>query len=175
MDTEGFAGLDEHANHDNKIFLFSLLLSSFYIYNSVGNIDENALQSLSLIIELAKEIQIKTKGVETDPEELAQYFPTFLWVVRDFALRLIDTAGNPITSKDYLENALQQQKGLNDSIEARNRIRRLFKTFFKERDCCTMVRPLEDEKELQKLDELSDDKLRSEFLEQMKNVKKRIF
>lgn len=48
--------MDENVNHDSRIFLFSLLLSSFFVYNSVGNIDENALNSLSLIINLAKDI-----------------------------------------------------------------------------------------------------------------------
>ena len=56
MDTEGFGGVKEGINHDTRIFLFSLLLSSLFIYNSVGNIDENALQSLSLVLNLAKEI-----------------------------------------------------------------------------------------------------------------------
>jgi len=39
IDTEGFGGMDENANHDSRIFLFSLLLSSYFIYNSVGSID----------------------------------------------------------------------------------------------------------------------------------------
>ena len=56
IDTEGFGGMDESVNHDSRIFLFSLLLSSFFIYNSTGNIDENALNNLSLIINLAKDI-----------------------------------------------------------------------------------------------------------------------
>lgn len=56
VDTEGFGGMDENVNHDSRIFLFSLLLSSFFIYNSQGSIDENALNSLSLIINLAKDI-----------------------------------------------------------------------------------------------------------------------
>ena len=56
IDTEGFGGMDENVNHDSRIFLFSLLLSSYFIYNSVGNIDENALNNLSLIINLAKDI-----------------------------------------------------------------------------------------------------------------------
>jgi hypothetical protein len=56
IDTEGFGGMDENVNHDSRIFLFSLLCSSFFIYNSVGNIDENALNNLSLIINLAKDI-----------------------------------------------------------------------------------------------------------------------
>jgi len=56
IDSEGFAGVDESSNHDSRIFLFALLLSSYFIYNSQGNIDESALQNLSLIINLAKEI-----------------------------------------------------------------------------------------------------------------------
>lgn len=43
VDTEGIGGLDEDVNHDNKIFAIALLLSSFFIYNSIGSIDENAL------------------------------------------------------------------------------------------------------------------------------------
>lgn len=62
IDTEGFGGMDENANHDSKIFLFSLLLSSFFIYNSVGSIDENALNTLNLVINLAKDIQSKTNN-----------------------------------------------------------------------------------------------------------------
>lgn len=54
IDTEGFGGMDENVNHDTRIFLFSLLLSSFFIYNSVGNIDEGALNTLNLIVNLAK-------------------------------------------------------------------------------------------------------------------------
>jgi hypothetical protein len=56
-----------------------------------------------------------------------------------------------ITSKEYFENALQQQKGSSDNVETKNRIRRLIKHFFKDRDCYTLVRPVEEEKELQKL------------------------
>lgn len=177
VDTEGFAGLDENATHDTRIFIFSLLLSSFFIYNSVGNIDESALNNLTLIINLAKEIQVKSGDSNSSEEsnELAQYFPAFLWVVRDFALKLVDPTGNPISSKDYLETALRSQKGVSDAIESKNRIRRNFTHFFRDRDCCTMVRPLENEKDLQKLDSLSDADMRPEFVEQINSVRKRIF
>lgn len=73
----------------------ALLLSSYFIYNSMGTIDENALQNLSLIVNLSKQLQIKnSKAEEADPDEVAKYFPSFLWVVRDFSLRLLDTYGN---------------------------------------------------------------------------------
>jgi hypothetical protein len=78
IDTEGFAGTDENINHDSRIILFSLLLSSYFIYNNVGNIDETALNGLSLIINMAKDIQVKSGGKpDYDP---SLYFPSFLWV-----------------------------------------------------------------------------------------------
>jgi hypothetical protein len=96
----------------------ALLLSSFFIYNSVGTIDESALNNLSLIINLSKELQIKSELLEDcDPEEIQKLFPSFLWIVRDFSLRLIDTQDNVITPRQYLENALMQQKGSSDGIE----------------------------------------------------------
>lgn len=58
IDCEGFGGIDEHNNHDNKIFLFAMLLASYLVYNSQGSIDEQALGSLSLIINLAKELRL---------------------------------------------------------------------------------------------------------------------
>jgi len=67
-----------------------LLLSSTFIYNSIGTIDENALNNLQLIINLSQELQIKSELLEeTEPEEVQKYFPSFLWVVRDFSLRLL--------------------------------------------------------------------------------------
>lgn len=36
MDTEGFGGTEENLNHDSKITLLALLISSFFIYNGVG-------------------------------------------------------------------------------------------------------------------------------------------
>ena len=35
----------------------AMLLSSYFIYNSVGKIDEQAVQSLSLVISLSKMLQ----------------------------------------------------------------------------------------------------------------------
>ena len=115
----------------------------------MGTIDENALQNLSLIVNLSKQLQIKNaNSEEADPEEIAKYFPSFMWIVRDFSLKLLDQYGNNINSKDYLEKALKEQKGSSDTIEKKNRIRRMIVNFFKERDCFTMVRPMEEEKDL---------------------------
>lgn len=175
MDCEGFGGMDENENHDTRIFLFAILLSSYFIYNSLGSIDENALSTLSLVINLAKDIRSKmsSKGGGAD-QGVAENFPSLLWVVRDFTLRMEDDKGNQITSKQYLENALSDVKGLSEAAENKNRIRRLLRYFFKERDCLTMVRPVELERDLQKLDTLPEKYLRPQFIDQMNIARAKI-
>lgn len=71
-----------------------MLLSSYFIYNSQGSIDEKALQSLNFIIQLTKLLQ---KGGDKEMRNIMSCFPSFLWLVRDFALRLEDNMGRPIT------------------------------------------------------------------------------
>jgi hypothetical protein len=134
IDSEGIGALNEDANHDTRIFLLALLLSSYFIYNSMGTIDETALQNISVIVNLSKEIQIKERELTTDTDEIPKYFPSFLWVVRDFTLRLVNNIGDQINSKEYLEKALELQKGASDAIENKNKIRRMIKHFFNDRD-----------------------------------------
>ena len=63
----------------------ALLLSSYFIYNSVGSIDEKAVQNLSLVVNLSKLLQ---KGNNKEMQDIINCFPSFMWLVRDFALRL---------------------------------------------------------------------------------------
>ena len=177
IDTEGLGAYDEELNHDSKIFLISILISSLFIFNSFGTIDENAINSLSFVLNLSKTIKLKSSFKEDNKDELAQYFPCFLWLLRDFSLRLVDKNGKNITEKQYLENALENIKGgeNNEIIKEKNRVRSLIRTYFPERDCFVMVRPVEEEKNLQKLQHLPDEQLRVEFLEQAKNFRNKVF
>ena len=174
LDSEGIGALDQDSDHDTRIFAMAVLISSYFIYNSVGSIDETALQNLSLVVNLTKHIHIKSQQHEVDSADYAMYFPSFLWVVRDFALKLVDSEGEIITPKEYLEKALQPQKGFSDSVEDKNRIRRLLKEFFKDRDCCTLIRPTIKEDQLQRLEEMEFDDLRLEFVEQVVQLRKKI-
>lgn len=175
IDSEGLGAVDQDSNHDCRIFALVLLISSMFIYNSIGTIDENAISNLSLVVNLTKHIHVKSKNEDLDNEEYANYFPSFLWVLRDFTLQLVDHDGEQISSTQYLENSLTPQKGFSDEIEEKNRIRRLIQTFFKERDCFTMIRPLTDEENLHVLDQTDIEKLRPEFIEQVLDLRKRVF
>lgn len=56
VDSEGIGAFNEDQNHDTKILILALLLSSYFVYNSMGSIDENALQNLSDIVNLSNNI-----------------------------------------------------------------------------------------------------------------------
>ena len=180
IDTEGLGAYDEEINHDSKIFLISILISSLFIYNSFGTIDEVALNNLSLILNLSKSLKLRNNSnvlnsKESDDKEMAKYFPSLLWLLRDFALKLEDSDGNVITAKQYLENALMEQKGSTQSIEEKNLVRKMIKTYFNERDCFPMVRPVENENDLQNLMNLADNKIRPEFIKQSNMLKNKIY
>lgn len=54
LDTQGFGGIDSSDNIDYQIFMMAILLSSTMIYNSIGMIDEQTLNGLSMVIEVSK-------------------------------------------------------------------------------------------------------------------------
>lgn len=147
MDTEGLGSTSRSSTHDSRIFAIALLLSSYFIYNSRGVIDGQALEDLSLVASLTHVIQSKSSG-ETDENASSttnSFFPIFVWVLRDFTLKLEDEKGKKINSNQYLENCLKPQTGFSDAIASKNQIRRLVTDSFRERECVTLVRPAEDE------------------------------
>ena len=184
IDTEGLASAfeDRNENIDIIIFCLSVLLSSLFIYNSMKNIDESAIESLALVLNFAKKIQSKFNSLN----DYANNFPSFLWVLRDFALELIDEKGKEISTKQYMENALKEQninnisnneynKNILEEINKKNEIRKIIKLFFKERDCYTLIRPVHDEKKLKIIDQIPQEQLRPEFLSQMNLLVQKIF
>ena len=277
----GMSATGSSAEHDARVFALATLLCSVLVYNSVGAIDEEAIQSLTFIANLTKHIQLRsgagaaesavvagaaleasaaadeggggggasskrarggaaasatlqsvaggeehyvgemraaarTKraaakraaavrlreearrsagvrrvggggggGGGTDEEEedggggaeereVSAFFPTFLWVLRDFSLALLDDDGAALSSREYLEACLEPQSGFSSDVQARNRTRRVLTAFFKERDCVTLVRPLDDEAGLQGMGALPLDRLRPEFREQLAAVRERL-
>ncbi|XP_001347247.1 Guanylate nucleotide binding protein (macronuclear) [Paramecium tetraurelia strain d4-2] len=175
VDSEGTGALnDSDVNHDTRIFALAVLLASSFVYNSVGAIDEGALESLSFVVNLTKFIQLRSNE-EPDSEEYGEFMPQFFWVLRDFSLQLLDNNGDTLTSHQYLERSLQEQPGFCDRVEEKNRIRRLLRTFFPERECFTLVRPVNNESQLQQLQYQDLKQLRPEFYEQAISLRKMLF
>jgi hypothetical protein len=189
LDTEGIGGTKSSSEYDTRIFSLAVLLCSTLIYNSLGSIDETAVSNLSFVANLSQHVQVKAnQGADGDgsggdgdgdsaataADALASFFPSFMWVIRDFALELVDEDYNDISEQDYLENCLKQKDGFSSDVLEKNRIRKSLTNFFRQRDCATIVRPIDDEAKLHQIDEQPYEALRPAFRTQMEGMRKRV-
>jgi hypothetical protein len=152
---------------------FSSLLSLTMSLCSV--IDGQALEDLSLVASLTQVIQSKSNKSATgapleDDSSPNQAFPIFVWVLRDFTLKLEDDQGKKITSNQYLDHCLKPQAGFSDAVVSKNQTRRLISESFRERECVTLVRPAEDENILRNLSQYPLEDLRPEFAKQVPSL-----
>ena len=157
LDAEGLNSTERSTNTDTKLFALSLLLSSLFIYNSRGHITETSIEDLSVVVNLTQHIHIK----KTDKEsglDFHKYFPTFFWVLRDFALDL-----QKKSPREYLEDNLKPQIAMNEESMRKNSIRQTIAGFFLERDCFTLVRPVNDESKIAHIEDMKYEELRPEF------------
>ena len=109
-----------------------------------------------------------------DDNDLVQYMPKFMWTVRDFTLQLVDEENNEITQKQYLERALVDFPEIQGAENDRNEVKRNLRKYFPDRNCCTMVRPVVNENNLQSLDKINMEDLRPDFVEQVLGLRKTV-
>jgi len=170
LDTEGLGSSGRTTTCDMQIFTLCILLSSLFIYNSMGAVDEMAIDDLHLVLQVAKHLHAKShEPVQAKSEGVL--FPSLLWVLRDFHLRLVDARDRPITPQQYLENALAPIAGQ----EKRNEIRAVIKSVFTDRDCAAMVRPVLEEEDLRHVERLPFASLRPQFRKQVDEFTQRVY
>ncbi|KAH0722139.1 hypothetical protein KY289_005183 [Solanum tuberosum] len=162
LDTEGIDAYDQTGTYSTQIFSLAVLLSSMFVYNQMGGIDEAALDRLSLVTEMTRHIRVRASGGRASASELGQFSPVFVWLLRDFYLDLVED-NRRITPRDYLELALRPVQGGGKDVAAKNEIRDSIRALFPDRECFPLVRPLSNENELQRLDQIPLENMRPEF------------
>ncbi|KAM7500756.1 hypothetical protein LguiA_025170 [Lonicera macranthoides] len=174
LDSEGIDAYDQTGTYSTQIFSLAVLLSSMFVYNQMGGIDEAALDRLSLVTQMTKHIRVRAAGEKTTASELGQFSPIFVWLLRDFYLELVED-NRRITPRDYLELALRPVQGGPRDVAAKNEIRESIRALFPDRECFTLVRPSSNEKDLQRLDQIPLKELRSEFINGLDTFTKFVF
>ena len=176
LDSEGLASLDQDEQHDAQIFCLALLLSSFFILNTQGVIDEAAIDRLYVVGEITKRVCVasskdeKDEIMEKEEEALSEHFPPFMWLLRDFHLSL-ERGGRTLSTSEYLEQSLSNRLAKQGRrSEERNDTRRAVRSLFRRRQCFTMVRPALDEEGLRNASGLNDEHLRPEFVQQLESL-----
>jgi hypothetical protein len=165
FDTEGLDSTDVSQEHDNKIFVLNLLLSSLFLYNTKNVIDRKAIKQLAVMSNLAKYINSKIN----DQNEIQINLPDFIWVIRDFFLE-----NTQLTPKNYLDEQLKLESNPknDEQIKEINFIRDSVKNSFKSLNCCLLPTPIESglngksyDETLRNLDNVSWNSLREDFRE----------
>uniref|UniRef100_A0A8C7JAW4 Guanylate-binding protein 1 n=1 Tax=Oncorhynchus kisutch TaxID=8019 RepID=A0A8C7JAW4_ONCKI len=167
LDTEGLGDVEKgDSKNDAWIFSLAILLSSTLVYNSRGTIDNDAVEKLQYVNELTEMIKVKSS---TDNEEegegtqFVQFFPNFVWTVRDFTLKL-EIDGREITPDQYLENSLQLKKGTSKKINDYNLPRECIRNFFPSRKCFVFPSPTTPDN-MHRLDSMDEAELSERFRE----------
>ncbi|XP_066499374.1 guanylate-binding protein 1-like [Hoplias malabaricus] len=170
LDTEGLGDVKKgDEKHDIWIFCMAVLLSSSLVYNSLGTIDNTALEKLYYVTELTEHIKVKSKPKSDDEMynpflEFMRVFPSFVWAVRDFYLQL-ELDGKPITADEYLENALKLNPGNSKPDDLKSKTRRSLQEFFAVRKCFVFERPASSKK-LVNMETLTDADLEDDFVKE---------
>uniref|UniRef100_A0A8C1JRF8 GB1/RHD3-type G domain-containing protein n=1 Tax=Cyprinus carpio TaxID=7962 RepID=A0A8C1JRF8_CYPCA len=170
LDTEGLGDVEKgDEKHDTWIFCLAVLLSSTLVYNSLGVIDNTALEKLHYVTELTENIRVKAKVGQHEEEsaDFMRVFPSFVWAVRDFTLEL-KRGDKLITSDEYLEGALKPKTGSSPQTAQFNLPRNCLRQFFAVRKCFVFPRPASTQN-MRRMEQLTEEELESEFLEQANN------
>ncbi|XP_051555413.1 guanylate-binding protein 1-like [Myxocyprinus asiaticus] len=168
LDTEGLGDVDKgDSKNDGWIFCLAVLLSSTLVYNSRGTIDNNSLEQLHYVTELAEQIKIRSPSKAADEEDedshFVRFFPSFVWVVRDFTLDL-EIDGRRVSADEYLNFALQLKKGVNKKTSDYNLPRQCIRNYFPTRKCFVFPSPTSSDK-MKCLESLQEEDLVPDFLE----------
>eukprot|EP01012_Entosiphon_sulcatum_P040746 TRINITY_DN54452_c0_g1_i1.p1 TRINITY_DN54452_c0_g1~~TRINITY_DN54452_c0_g1_i1.p1 ORF type:complete len:807 (-),score=188.73 TRINITY_DN54452_c0_g1_i1:127-2547(-) len=145
LDTEGLYDFQRTNEHDIVTLCCAVLLASCFVFNSVGVLESQSIDKLSVVLEVANKVR---PGLEEDSENFDEVFPEFVWVLRDFFLELTDEI------PQYLERALRDEKvpvksgPTRDSMLHRNELRFTMRNWFKRRTLKTLPRPVVDEEAL---------------------------
>ncbi|XP_074122393.1 guanylate-binding protein 1-like isoform X2 [Sminthopsis crassicaudata] len=171
LDTEGLGDVEKGDNkNDTWIFALAVLLSSTFVYNSMGTINQQALEDIYYVTELTDKIKAKSSSRTEqmdDSVELLSLFPDFVWTVRDFILEL-EIDGQPVTPDQYLENALKPKKGTSEEAGM------CIQKFFQNKNCFIFAPPAYGKK-LLKIEQLHDDELDVDFVESAENFTNHIY
>ena len=171
LDSEGIHSENVYQQEmDSKLLALILLISSFFIYNTMGDINSNSLNELELIVHLNDSIGINEK-LNKD-KLITEICPKFIWAVRDFDLKKLEN--EKISRDDYMEQCLKERFGGKNKDEI-NVIKENLIKYFKERECVTLPRPVEEEKDLIMLKKMNLPSLQENFRDEFILLKNKIY
>jgi len=149
IDTEGLDAPHVEQSYNWALSTVVLLISNFFIYQTVASIDKAAIERLDLILKLATQVRHSGSSGENGPH--------FLWLIRDHHLNM------KASPKDEMLDKLDEG--------ARDAMKHCFKTY----DCSPLPHPVDRDEDLAQIETLEFGKLSNHFREEFTILERSIF
>lgn len=130
---------------DMKLMVVAYIISSVFIYNSRGLIDEACMKKFRVLNVFHKMIDVPGR----DPlSVLNQLAPKFIWTLRDFRLNLSKENLSSVTDRDYLESVLNTAQVQSEDflVQFRETTKAIIE-IFQDRDCICFPKPSDEANE----------------------------
>ena len=79
QDTEGLSSIESDPTRDIKLFSLAVILSSYFMFNLTGNIDEEAINQLSLVTHVVNNLVISADEPSEECNNNNQMFEPFIF------------------------------------------------------------------------------------------------
>lgn len=156
LDTEGIDAPGANVSQDAGILVLTILVSSILIYNSTNVPYKKDLEKLDCFVRLAEGFEVK-KNHDMEVGEVSQYFPHFIWLLRDVSLITSEEeGGTEMDPTDYIkQKVLTRGKGFKSSKS--DEVGRAIITFFPDIECKTLPTPHSDSEVMRSIAKHTDD------------------
>lgn len=157
-------------NLESKLFALMIVISSIFIYNTVGDINSHSLNDLQLIVQLTDSINVEGK-IDKD-EIISELCPKFIWTLRDLDYEKYKQIKK---NEVYLEECLNDDRFKGKNKDEINMINESLIKLFKKRECIAMPSPAQDIEELINIKKIDIKQLNENFQDEFNVLKKKIF
>ncbi|XP_028409814.1 guanylate-binding protein 1-like [Dendronephthya gigantea] len=156
LDTEGIDAPGANVTQDAGILVLTILISSILIYNSQNVPYKKDLEKLDCFVRLAEGFEVK-RNQEIEVGEISQYFPHFIWLLRDVSLITSDDGhGGEMDPTDYIKERVLS-RGKSFKAGKADEVGRAIISFFPDIECKTLPTPHSDEKVMQNIAQHTND------------------
>ena len=135
LDTEGIDAVGASETLAMSLLTLTTLLSSFLIYNSKRVPQKVDLSKMNCFTQLSSSFLAQGSKSAT-PEAIKNYFPQFLWLLRDVTLKMTNRAGEIIQPTEYLHTCI-----LASESGAHTELGRCLVSLFPSLECATLPIP----------------------------------
>ena len=128
IDVEGTGAFDANKQHDMQLMVITLLISSYFIYNSKGAFDAPALDEIKFVLDLVDNIK---SSPHDDGQNFKKFFPAFMWLLRDVHLEPVINGKSVSATEYFAEKVLKSDGKLGRVAMEREQVRSAFIQMFK--------------------------------------------